>query len=53
MSYIRKKIHTFLLVVTMAVAAAANVACSDDDNFSANPRNLLTFSCDTVFMDTV
>ena len=53
MSYIRKKIHTFLLVVAMTVATAATVACSDDDNFSANPRNLLTFSCDTVFMDTV
>ena len=48
-----KKIHTLFLVVAMTVAMAFFVACSDDDNFSTNPRNMLTFSADTVFMDTV
>jgi len=39
-------ILTLLVVVFMA-------ACSDDDSFSANRSNLLTFSVDTVKMDTV
>lgn len=32
---------------------AALLACSDDDSFTTSPNNLLTFSADTIRMDTV
>ena len=28
-------------------------ACNDDDSFTTSPNNLLTFSIDTVRLDTV
>lgn len=35
------------------MAALLTAACTDDDSFSTNRNDLLTFSCDTVSMDTV
>lgn len=37
-------------IVTLLLAL---VACSDDDDFSISPSNVLTFSQDTIRMDTV
>lgn len=43
--------------LTIMLCAAATLlgfgACTDDDSFSASPSNLLTFSTDTVRIDTV
>lgn len=44
-----KRIFLYLLLLY----ACAFVACSDDDTFSTSRQNLLTFSVDTVQMDTV
>ncbi len=40
----------YLLLITLSVAF---VGCDDSDSFSASPSNILTFSTDTVSMDTV
>ncbi|MCR4810640.1 MAG: right-handed parallel beta-helix repeat-containing protein [Prevotella sp.] len=40
----------FLLIL---MAVAAFFACSDDDKFTASPTAMLTFSADSVKMDTV
>ena len=44
-----KLLSSLLLCCSLALLAA----CSDDDSFSMSPNNLLTFSTDTVRMDTV
>lgn len=36
-----------------ALLPLALAACSDDDSFTMSPNNLLTFSADTIRMDTV
>lgn len=41
-----------LLYLTFLLSAAF-MACSDDDTFSANPNNLLSFTTDTVKLDTI
>lgn len=41
------------LIYILIAFAALFVSCSDDDSFSASPSNLLTFSADTVALDTV
>ena len=43
------------IVVILCVAACLgmSVACTDDDSFSTSPSNMLTFSTDTVSLDTV
>lgn len=46
MKYIKK-----ILFIAAAVILAAS--CSDDDSFTTSPNNLLTFSTDTIRMDTV
>jgi len=40
-------------VLTLSVAVATLTACSDNDSFSTSPSCLLTFSVDTLKMDTV
>ncbi len=45
-----RNISSFLL---WAAALIAIVACSDDDHFSSSPQYRLTFSTDTVKIDTV
>lgn len=40
------------ILYTFAVMAMLN-ACADDDSFSSSPSNTLSFSCDTVSLDTV
>ena len=42
----------FIVLCTIALLAS-NVACTDDDTFSTSSSDLLTFSVDTVDMDTV
>lgn len=42
-----------LSLVLCAVAVLMAVACTDDDSFSSSPSVLLTFSTDTVRVDTV
>ncbi|MBQ7422641.1 MAG: right-handed parallel beta-helix repeat-containing protein [Prevotella sp.] len=37
----------------MIAVAALLAACSDDDSFTTSPANLLTFSTDTVRLDTI
>lgn len=44
-----KKLSTICLLVAFTLFAA----CTDDDSFSQSPSNVLTFSMDTVRMDTV
>lgn len=44
-----KKLSTLCLLVAFTLFAA----CTDDDSFSLSPSNVLTFSMDTVRMDTV
>lgn len=41
---------TYSLAVLLSLALAG---CSDDDSFTMSPNNLLTFSADTIRMDTV
>lgn len=41
--------YLYILLVSVMLLAA----CSDDDNFSSSPSNHLTFSTDTVRLDTV
>ncbi|MBR4388580.1 MAG: right-handed parallel beta-helix repeat-containing protein [Prevotella sp.] len=43
----------FLALLCSAILALAFVACSDDDSFTSSPSHLLTFSQDTVRLDTV
>lgn len=45
----KKTLKTYLLL-TMALTIAA---CTDDESFSTSPSNVLTFSKDTVCMDTI
>jgi len=45
-----KYIKTIFFVAVVILLAAS---CSDDDSFSNSPNNLLTFSSDTIKMDTV
>ena len=42
-----------LAIASLFVAATALTACSDNDSFSTSPSRLLTFSVDTLKMDTV
>ena len=42
-----------LAIVPLVVTAMALTACSDNDSFSTSPSRLLTFSVDTLKMDTV
>lgn len=42
-----------LSTICLTVAFAFLAACTDDDSFSLSPSNTLTFSTDTVRMDTV
>lgn len=42
---------TYLLSIIATLVLTA--ACADDDTFSVSPNNLLTFSCDTVKLDTI
>ena len=44
-----KRIFLFLLLIGMYGA----LSCTDDDSFSTDPHNLLSFSADTLKMDTV
>ena len=44
------RILKYFLCATLAVIV---IACTDDDSFTASPNNRLTFSTDTVGMDTV
>lgn len=44
------RILKYFLWATLAVIV---IACTDDDSFTASPNNRLTFSTDTVRMDTV
>ena len=44
-----KNLSTLCLLVAFTLFAA----CTDDDSFSLSPSNVLTFSMDTVRMDTV
>lgn len=43
------------IVFTLCVAVCLGIvaACTDDDSFSTSPSNMLTFSSDTISMDTV
>ena len=41
------------LILSAVLAAAMLAACTDDDTFTTSPSNLLTFSTDTIRMDTV
>lgn len=43
---------TFAILLA-AVCMMVTAACTDDDSFSTSPSHLLTFSTDTVRMDTV
>jgi hypothetical protein len=43
----------FLALLCSAILALAFGACSDDDSFTSSPSHLLTFSQDTVKLDTV
>lgn len=45
-----KKIFRIYLLLTIAAVVAA---CTDDDSFSTSPSNILTFSKDTISMDTL
>lgn len=45
------KTRKFLYIILTFVAGLAS--CSDDDSFSTSPSNLLTFSADTIALDTV
>lgn len=45
------RIAHFLL--PLFITAAILLSCTDDDSFSSSPNNRLTFSADTVSMDTV
>lgn len=45
------KVQHLLLMAGMALGIMAS--CSDDDSFSSSPSRLLTFSADTVKLDTV
>jgi hypothetical protein len=42
-----------LKILYIFVAIALLASCSDDDDFSTSPSNLLTFSSDTIHLDTV
>lgn len=41
------------VILSAVLAAAMLAACTDDDTFTTSPSNLLTFSTDTIRMDTV
>lgn len=43
----------FVYIIFLASAAIAFCSCSDEDNFSTSATDLLTFSTDTISMDTV
>ena len=45
--------NRFLIWLSCTFLCLAIVSCSDDDSFSASPANHLTFSTDTVKLDTV
>lgn len=44
-----KRLFTYMLFISVL----ATVACTDDDSFSASTSNQLTFSADTVSLDTI
>ena len=43
----------FYVFLSMALMAFLLPSCSDDDDFTMSPANLLTFSQDTVSLDTI
>lgn len=43
----------YTLIPLMLTVLAGLAACTDDDSFTTSPNNLLTFSQDTVSLDTV
>ena len=45
--------NRFLLLLSCTLLCLAIVSCSDDDSFSTSQANRLTFSTDTVKLDTV
>lgn len=45
-----KKINKYYIIL---IALVAMISCTDDDSFTTSPNNLLTFSSDTIRMDTV
>lgn len=45
-----KRIISFIAIIVLLLSV---VACNDNDSFSASKSNILTFSCDTIKMDTV
>lgn len=46
-----KTIYTYIIICALTIAGLC--ACDDGDSFSTSPDRLLTFSVDTVRMDTV
>lgn len=46
------KIRDFHISVAVLALAIVFAACSDDDSFTSSPQNRLTFSTDTVRLDT-
>lgn len=44
------RLHVIVLTI---IGIAIFASCDDDDSFSASPGNLLTFSTDTIRLDTV
>lgn len=45
--------YTWSSLLLLAVLGIGISGCTDDDSFSASPNNMLTFSTDTVKLDTV
>ena len=45
-----KNINKYYIIL---IALVAMISCTDDDSFTTSPNNLLTFSSDTIRMDTV
>lgn len=48
-----KAIKYFTYILSLTATLALTVACADDDTFSVSPSNHLSFSCDTVSLDTI
>ncbi len=47
-----KRLHIYIYTVCI-MSVCMLLSCADDDTFSTSPQRLLTFSADTVKMDTV
>ena len=46
----KSRLSFYILTIVMAFAISA---CDDEDSFTVSPSNILTFSMDTVKLDTV